>query len=66
MFQETLKNYKNLISLFGLCCVTKTWTIKSGDILKNKNVGIYNVKDILTSIEVRDKMGIDLVKKIKF
>lgn len=61
-----LKNYKNLISLFGLCCVTKTWTIKSGDILKNKNVGIYNVKDILTSIEVRDKMGIDLVKKIKF
>lgn len=60
-----LKNYKNLVSLFGLCCITRTWTIKTGDILKNKNVGIYKIKNSLSSIEVRDRNGLSLVKKIK-
>ena len=48
-----LRKEKNLISLIGLCSITYAWTIITGDMFKNKNVGIYEIEDHLSSIEVR-------------
>ncbi len=58
-----LKDHKNLVSLFGLCCITRAWTVKTGDIFKNKNVGIYEIKNSLSSIEVRDNSGVKLINQ---
>lgn len=58
-----LRKEKNLISLIGLCSITYTWTVITGDMFKNKNVGIYEIEDHLSNIEVRKNSDIKIVKK---
>ena len=58
-----LRKEKNLISLIGLCSITYAWTVITGDMFKNKNVGIYEIEDHLSSIEVRKNSDIKIVKK---
>ena len=59
-----LKKDKNLISLFGLCSITRPWAIKSGDLFKNKKVGIYEVSDQISSIEIRNKESVVFAKHL--
>ena len=61
---RNLKTEKTVISLFGLCCVTYPSVIRSGDLFNNKKVGIYEVEDQMSSIEVRDKMSFELPKQL--
>ena len=61
---RNLKTEKTVISLFGLCCVTYPSVIRSGDLFSGKKVGIYEVEDQMSSIEVRDKMSFELTKKL--
>ena len=61
---RNLKTEKTVISLFGLCCVTYPSVIRSGDLFNKKKVGIYEVEDQMSSIEVRDKMSFELTKKL--
>ena len=61
---RNLKTEKTVISLFGLCCVTYPSVIRSGDLFSGKKVGIYEVEDQMSSIEVRDKMSFELPKQL--
>ena len=61
---RNLKTEKTIISLFGLCCVTYPSVIRSGDLFKKKKVGIYEVLDQISSIEVRDKISSELTKQL--
>ena len=61
---RNLKTEKTIISLFGLCCVTYPSVIRSGDLFKKKKVGIYEVEDQISSIEVRDKISFELTKQL--
>lgn len=58
-----LRKEKNIISLIGLCSITYAWTIETGDMFKNKNVGIYEIEDNLSNIEIRKSSDIKIVKK---
>ena len=61
---RNLKKEKTIISLFGLCCVTYPSVIRSGELFKGKKVGIYEVEDQISSIEVRDKTSFELTKQL--
>jgi len=61
---RNLKTEKTIISLFGLCCVTYPSVIRSGDLFKKKKVGIFEVLDQISSIEVRDKISSELTKQL--
>ena len=59
-----LKSEKTIISLFGLCCVTYPSVIRSGELFNGKKVGIYEVEDQISSIEVRDETSFELTKQL--
>jgi len=61
---RNLKTEKTVISLFGLCCVTYPSVIRSGDLFNGKKVGIYEIEDQISSIEVRDKTSFELTKQL--
>jgi glycosyltransferase involved in cell wall biosynthesis len=64
LIPRDLRKDITLISLFGLCSITYPWAIKSGDLFKGKKVGIFEVEDQISSIEVRDKISLKLTEQI--
>lgn len=49
-----LKQSKAMVGLFGLGCVTRPMSLRHGDLMGGR-VGIYEVNDPFSSIEVRDR-----------
>ena len=51
---RNLKNKKSFIGLFGLCCVTHPTTIRKTNLFEDR-YGIYQIKNQISSIPIRDE-----------
>ena len=57
------RQYKeaSYIGIRGLCCVTHPEFIREGSLLGD-NIGIYEISDMISSLEIREKKDYELAK----
>jgi len=60
---SSLKKTQAMVGLLGLGCITYPMYLRSGNII-GKRLGVYNIEDPISSIQVRDSSDLTFVKNL--